>query len=268
MRSSWLSVVLGAVFTIGVQATYLLAFRGVLDVSKAIRLAMLGLGVVVLTISIARRRRWNTKLASLLFVSNAAAYYVVAWIWHANAARSGEPWVPFEAYKAYFIALAVLIPVSYWINVLLMAGFVIEAIIIWTVLDLPHSETAVIQHEPWATLVFIAMAAALLGFRVSHDRVARDLERARSRAEMLEQVARVFLSIRDKANTPLQTLRVTAAIVRERHPESVALADTVSRSTDRIAETSALLSRFDAKVTWPSEDLMTDDEILRLIAKP
>src|SRR4051812_32651536 len=67
----------------------------------------------------------------------------------------------------------------------------------------------------------VLLGAILLAFRISHDRMARELERTRSRAELLEQVARVFLSIRDRANTPLQTMKIAASLLRTKHPEAV-----------------------------------------------
>ena len=73
---------------------------------------------------------------------------------------------------------------------------------------------------------------------------------------MLEQVARIFLTIRDRTNTPLQTLVLAVAVLRAKYPEAVELTELLSRSTDRIIDTNALLSRFQSRVTWPQGDLM------------
>lgn len=263
--SSWISVVFVATFILIAQSLFLGPLSSYDEALPSIRLPLVTLAVGVLLVAFVRRTRWDRKTATVLFLLLFVPLYGVAWASHGAAARAGEPWIPFEAFRAYLVVLAVLIPGPYWVNVILMLGFIVEAIALWTVLDLPRVETALLWHEPWLTGVYVVIAGGLLAFRVAHDRMARDLERSRSRAEMLEQVARIFLSVRDRTNTPLQTLKLAVTVLRAKHPEVLALAELMSRSTDRIVETSALLSRFESKVMSRHEDLLTDEEILRMI---
>lgn len=263
--SSWGAVVLFAVFTVISQLLLLYPLRGHDTVPRSIRFAFLGLAAIVVLHAFARRNRWNQKLAMILFLLIVVPFYFLAWVNHASAARGQELWVPLEGFPAIFLVLAVLIPGAYWVNAILMVGFVVEAVIIWRVLDVPHVETAVVWHEPWVSVTYVVIAAGLLLFRIAHDHMHRELERSRSRAEMLEQVARIFLTIRDKTNTPLQTLVLAVAVLRAKYPEAVELTELLSRSTDRIIDTYALLSRFQSRVTWPQADLMTDEELLWLI---
>jgi hypothetical protein len=257
--------VLVAAATVLSQFMALCVFRARDPLSPTIRFALLGLCALVLAVSFSQRRHWNTRLATGLFVLNVLPFYFAVWLFHVNAAKDAAHWVPFETHKGFFPLLAVLVPGAYWVNVALMLGFVVEGVIIWRVLDLPHLETVVLGHEPWLSILFVVFAAGLFMFRIAHDQMARELERTRSRAEMLERVARIFLSVRDRANTPLQTLRLAAAILHNKHPEAASLADAVSRSADHIACTSELLARFESKVQWPRQELMTDEEIKRLI---
>jgi Ca2+/Na+ antiporter len=263
--SSWGAVVLFAVFTVISQLVLLYPLRGHDTVPRSIRFAFVGVAAIVVLHAFARRNRWNQKLAMILFLLIVVPVYVLAWVNHASAARGQELWVPLEGFPAIFLVLAVLIPGAYWVNAILMVGFVVEAVIIWRVLDVPHVETAVVWHEPWVSVTYVVIAAGLLLFRIAHDHMHRELERSRSRAEMLEQVARIFLTIRDRTNTPLQTLVLAVAVLRAKYPEAVELTELLSRSTDRIIDTNALLSRFQSRVTWPQGDLMTDEELLWLI---
>ena len=265
LTSSWVAVVLLAVFTVISQLMYLYPLRSHDTGPRGIRFAFVGLAVIVGLQAFARRNRWDKKLGLILFLLTVVPFYVIAWVNHASAARGQELWVPFEGLWGILLVLAVLIPGAYWVNAILMVGFIVEAVIILRVLDLTQLETAVVWHEPWVSVTYVVIGAGLLVFRIAHDHMLRELERSRSRAEMLEQVARIFLTVRDRTNTPLQTLVLAVAVLRAKYPEAVEVADLLSRSTDRIIDTNALLSRFESRVTWPEGDLMTDEELLRSI---
>lgn len=235
------------------------------------RLAYLGLSLVVLVVCMLRRKRWTEPLATALFVALVLPTYWIAWRYHVLMAHGSKLWVPFGTHRLYFVILAVLSPGRLFVNALLMLAFIVHWLVLWKMLDLEHVASAVTPNEPWMTLSFLFVATVLLGFRISHERVIRDLERTRTRAEEMEQIARVVLTLRDRMNTPLQTLQLSAALLRAKEAGERALANVIGRATDRITAVCALLSRFDDVVEHGCSDaekgLMTDEEVERWIRR-
>jgi hypothetical protein len=264
---SWLTVVVtAALVVVGEGFAAQTLHRGG-DLIRNLRLVQLGGAVVVLAISFAFRHRWSRGLATCLFVLLMAPAYPITWSYTALAVEGTAPWVVFPGLKLILLVFAVLIPGPYWVNGVLMAGLTIEAFVLWKVLDLSNVPTAATSDEPGLLILHIMSAVCLFAFRISYDRVVRELAITRSRADMLEQMARILLSIRDRSNTPIQTLTFAAKLLQIKHPEAKDLAETVSRSTECLAQTSAVLSHFESRVTWPRGDLMTDEEIRHWIEK-
>lgn len=267
-RSSWLAVTMLSLLVTYAQVVTSLIYEGGTRNLNA-RFAYLGLSLVTLAVCLLRRKRWTEPLATVLFVALVLPSYWITWRYHVLMAHGTQLWVPFGTHRLYFVILAVLSPGRLFVNALLMLAFIVHWLVLWKTLDLEHVASAATPHEPWMTLSFLLVATVLLGFRISHERLIRDLERTRTRAEEMEQIARVVLTLRDRMNTPLQTLQLSAALLRAKEAGERMLAEVIGRATDRITAVCALLSRFDDVVEDGGGDgdkaLMTDEEVERWI---
>jgi hypothetical protein len=86
----------------------------------------------------------------------------------------------------------------------------------------------------------------------SHRRFLRERRMAHAQAEAaaLERLARDFLAVRDFANTPLQTIDSTTALLALRHPELAGELKPIERALARLREMNGLLARHDSALKW------------------
>jgi hypothetical protein len=85
-------------------------------------------------------------------------------------------------------------------------------------------------------------------------------------AAAAEHIARTFLSLRDYANTPIQTIALTTEILRERHPDLAPDVDRLDRAVAALGELSRALARYESSLEWRPGDESPD--AATLIAPP
>jgi hypothetical protein len=97
--------------------------------------------------------------------------------------------------------------------------------------------------EPWLTLIFAAVAVGMLVSRARRREFVANAARVAAHAAALERVARLLLLVRDRANSPLQTVALGAAIMRRRCPDQRRVASAMDRAVHRLRKLSKALQR-------------------------
>jgi hypothetical protein len=129
----------------------------------------------------------------------------------------------FIAYKMVLMGVAFLTPLSLWLGVGLLAAFAVESLALWA-LHLAGN----LPGEPWVTLFYAVFAIALVAQRAAERRLTRKLVQVNADASALERIARSSLEVRDRMNTPLQTLLLAIELLDEHVAENGAR-ETVAR---------------------------------------
>jgi hypothetical protein len=120
----------------------------------------------------------------------------------------------------------------------------------------------VVAGEPWVTLAYALIAFGLLVDRVRRQRAEERAVCAQARSDEMARLARMALALRDLANTPLQTLRVNAALLRERPVDGVVMAR-IERALDRMCELNRILARWESAARWaPGDESFDPLEVL------
>jgi GAF domain-containing protein len=92
------------------------------------------------------------------------------------------------------------------------------------------------------------------------DRAAVAIDNARltqAESQALERLARVALAIRDMANTPLQTLTLSLALLGPQK-EQREIVFRMERALDRLKELDDALSRYASQIRWKEQDVAFD----------
>jgi hypothetical protein len=97
--------------------------------------------------------------------------------------------------------------------------------------------------EPWLTLIFAAVAVGMLVSRARRREFVARAARVAAHAAALDRVARLLLLVRDRANSPLQTVALGAAIVKRRCPDQQRVAAAMDRAVQRLRKLSTALQR-------------------------
>jgi len=117
----------------------------------------------------------------------------------------------FIAFKMVLMGVALLTPLSLSLGLILLLGFSIELVVILALNLAGH-----MPGEPWVTLFYAVFAGALLVQRAAERRLTRRLVQVNAEASALDRIARSSLQVRDRMNTPLQTLALSIELLDER----------------------------------------------------
>lgn len=158
----------------------------------------------------------------------------------------GRPYSPFLGYKLMMVALGLTVTSRSKLGVVLIVITALTAIAFWFILDLGAHRDIISVAEPWVTLVY--MLIGLLSLRNLEQRRLASIRllRADAEAAALHRRALMFLSLRDRLNSPLQTLVLGADCAPSAiAPNSI---DRVHLAVDRLVTLSRELADLDVLI--------------------
>ncbi len=185
-------------------------------------------------------RRPSVRVAVYSMAAAAVPLFVIFWLDEAERAAARSLWVPFFGPKTGVLGVALLAPDA-WLGVGLIAALALETGILTLVFRLDGLE-GMVHGEPWITFVYVGISIVLLKHRHKRLSAERTASRATAHAEAMERQARIFMALRDLANTPLQTLDVNVNLLREQMPQASEVTDRMARAIARLKEMSKLLA--------------------------
>jgi hypothetical protein len=209
-------------------------------------------GAALVGVLFARRARATVRLGSVVFLVNNTVIVAALWITSGYYAASNLPWTPYQANKLGIMAIALLAP-ELWVGVLCILENV--AMVIGKHLTFPSSiQDRLAVGEPWLIMIFGVFGAVLLAYRLRGVLLERERLRLHARAATADEVARLCLALRDALNTPIQTVRLSTAVLRMRPSDVDAILDRIDRALDRLSELSGALTQYEAKLKWRPGD--------------
>jgi hypothetical protein len=234
--------------------------EGSLPVLRALHSAW---ALLLLMLLLVRRRRLSRVAIDTVFASAVLPFLPIFALAERAMAASGVLWVPMTGHRLVMLAIGVLAPTRLGLGGGLIAFFGLEVVVLWYGLELGERLPR-FPWEPWVTLIYGGVALALLAYRVRTHRMEVRLRRARAEAEALERLARLFLVVRDAANTPLQTLELSLAVLRRRSSESEPTLASMERAARRLRALFQRLSGADPLLVWrEGEESFDAEAVLR-----
>lgn len=230
-----------------------------------LRLGHSGLALLLASWLLLRRRTPSPTLTIGAALAAVLPFFYVLWVSEVLTALTLErAYSPFYGHRLLIIAVALLMPGPLWISAVLIVAFGLHAMALWTDLGLVDRPMLVAAGEPWFTVLYMVFGMGLLLYRAHHRVMAREYARARAEAEALERLARLFLAVRDGANTPLQTLESNAELLGRRHSESRSSVERMKRSVARLRELMESLASYEAWLRWQrGEESFDPSQVLR-----
>lgn len=253
------------VLTQGIASLHLIGVEvgGSLQWSRFLHVVMGFLSILTLLVF---SRSWKSHYSKWLFYILFLPFYVTTWHSQVVYVKSTTLFAPLMPFKLYPIVLAFLVPGAYWVNFLMIIAFCIEALILWFYLDFAALANDMASNEPMVTILFACISFNLLYFRYRDEKIIRGLTRNRMNSEVYENLTRMFLSMRDRANSPLQVQVLITELIKKRHPEDKDLIQGMEQSVERLTAINHILGRFDTNLSMSSsENLMSEDEILKYL---
>lgn len=187
------------------------------------------------------RTKWRSDLAAELGFSIVVLPFLVGlWLPALDDFNTGHLAEPLMPHHFLLLGIAICAPTMRSGSVFL-ALFTLHALALGHVLA-GGADIETLSREPWMTFLFAALAGMMLYTRGRRRQLEQRVAAAEERARMLADVARMLVSLRDRANTPLQTMEIAVALLEE---DGVALDQikVMQRALRRLASVQETLSR-------------------------
>lgn len=183
----------------------------------------------------------SIKSLEIGFFIVSAPFLVTTWVGETSGLALGQLRQPFIPFQFLCIYIAVLSPGRVLIAAAEIVVTLIVAVAFWFVLKAQYPLTGV-TGEPYATLTYGLISLMLLSARAYRRSIVQKLEKTKAEAEAFERAARLFLAVRDRANSPLQVINLCATLIQARNPDEVETVERLQRSLVKLQELTDILA--------------------------
>jgi len=225
-----------------------------------LRLPYLFVALACLIVLLHRREKLGIQAIQLIMVALTLAAFPYIWVSQAAFANSHNPWIPFYGFQ---IAALVVATFRYGngvrFNVFLLAAITIEAAAFWWRFHIGGVPLLVQSGYAWDVLLTGLCAATLLLARYQYERTLRRLIELEARTATAEMTARVFLTVRDRANSPLQTLEIGLALQKRRQPGN-AISDVLLAALKKLIDLHQIFNAGKVEIDWSEAARLADLE--------
>ncbi|MDX2092220.1 MAG: hypothetical protein SFX73_30420 [Kofleriaceae bacterium] len=200
--------------------------------------------LLALTIGIVTHRsrgRWSPRLYDALLVLLAVPYLMTVWWPQVAEARAGTLTEPLVTNHFVLLGLAILSPRSLRLAFVMIGVFTLQSVLLWHVLETTSGRA--LPREPWLTLFFAGISAGLSWSRWRRHDLESRFAHVASRANALTKINRILLALRDRANTPLQTLEVGLTLMEDRPADSPRVLQLMRRAVAQLSSLRAPVAR-------------------------
>lgn len=206
---------------------------GPLEVARLVHVAIASFALALLLVA-----RPSIRSAEVSFALVAIPFQPVLLVSELEFLARGEVRDHASWYQLTMLGIASLAPASPLLPSLLIAGLALQRVVLRFLLG----TTPVAPGEPWITLIYAVIAVGMLVTRARRREAAAQAARALAHAAAIERVAQLLVSVRDRANTPLQTIALGTAIMK-RHADQPRVTEAMDRAVRRLRRLSRALQR-------------------------
>jgi hypothetical protein len=213
------------------------------------QLSYIAFVIVVLAVLSVYGYRLSIRLIRTVPLLLIGPAFPLSWTAHVAYARAHERYSALLGYKLIFLMFSLAPGPGVFTNALIISGFAIEAIVLWYFAGIHDVQLGVISGEPWITLLFACAAILILILQNGYRRMQKQLGELTARERITGNLSGLSLAIRDKINSPLQTLEICF----ESLPKNE-VADAGRKSLNRIEESVRPLREFDCLINWEQKE--------------
>jgi hypothetical protein len=228
-----------------------------------LRLPYLFVALAYLIVLLHQREKLGFQAIQLMLVALTLSAFPYIWVSQAAFANSQNPWIPFYGFQITALAVAIFrYGNGVRFNVFLLAAITIESAAFWWRFQLGSEPLLARSGYIWSVLLTGLCAATLLIARYQYERTLRRFIELEARAATAEMTARAFLTVRDRANSPLQTLEIGLALLKRQQPES-AISDALLSALKKLVDLLETFNTRNAEIDWSQADGLADLDSLK-----
>ncbi len=164
-------------------------------------------------------------------------------------AQSGARFEAFTGYKLVAIAVGILAPAPAWVGFSVIAICAVAPIVHYFILPSDIQRAFVVQ-EPWYTLICCVIALFVFRHRLRELQLERALTRVAAEKQAVNNMAKIFFFLRNITNSPLQSIEITALLLKEHQIEQTSAGRHLERALARLRELSQTLASYERNIDW------------------
>lgn len=226
-------------------------------------LAQFTIDLVILLYLVSTRHRPSSRRALVAMIVMFATALPAVVVNQYLLLQLDRPYSPFVGQKLLMGVLGLSLTTRFRLGVVLIAVTAASAMALWFILDLDSRRDIVPYAEPWVTLIYLLIGLVSLFLLEQRQITSIQLMRARAEASAMHRRAVMFLALRDRLNSPLQTLVLGATAVTMELPRSQG--ERVQTAVDRLVALSHELSELDGLVPPLATAIDADYELRRQV---
>ncbi len=231
------------------------------DVPTPLFLAQFSLSLALLLYLVSTRERPSSSRAMWAVVAMFVTGLPIITLNQHWLLQLDRPYVPFMGHKLLMGILGLCLATRFRMGAYLIVITASCAIVQWFTLDLGAHPDIVSVSEPWVTIIYMMIGLVSLFLVQQRQVTSLQLLRARAEVSAMHRRAVMFLALRDRLNSPLQTLVLGATAATATLPLSRGAR--VHESIDRLVELSRNLSELDELILPLETSLDADHELRR-----
>ena len=192
-------------------------------------------------------RRLPAAASAALFLICAATLLIASAISNDQLVRQREPFVAFNGYKIAAVIIAVMAPIPVWVGYLLISVCAVAPVVQF--FSLPADLRQVFPaEEPVQVVIFAVLAFFIFRHRIHARELERTLLRLKADQRAKDDLAAIFVGLRDLTNTPLQSIELTATLLASKDLQQEDAARHLEVSLVKLRELTIVLSRFEKEI--------------------
>jgi hypothetical protein len=246
-REAWFGVTMAALLNALGMMVEVVIIREIPGISaEPAALSALVALILLLLLFLGRKTpsvRWAYVAYSVTTVSIVTAFLLT----DLQFATSIRNWVPFQESKLGCLAAAMVAP-GFWVGLLSILAFCLSATLQLVFFFPPEVKQRIAALEPWPTLAFGLAGVLSLIYRFRRAQLEQEVARFQAQNFAIKRLARIFLSIRDRMNTPLQVIELSVKMLRKSSQSPEQTLDRIDRSVEQLREVNSLLVRHEKEI--------------------
>ena len=198
--------------------------------------------IVGLWLYVNRKDIPSVKSLEIAFLIISAPFLITTWVGESSGLAMGQIRQPFIPFQFLCIYIAVLSPGRVLIAAAEIVVTLCVAVVFWFFLKAAQYPLTGVTGEPYATLTYGLISLMMLSARAYRKSIIQKLEKTKAEAEAFERAARLFLAVRDRANSPLQVINLCATLIQARNPDEFETVERLQRSLVKLQELTDILA--------------------------
>ncbi len=151
--------------------------------------------------------------------------------------------------RLILFATAIVAPNPMWSGYLIIGVAAATPFLLYLLSPL-YIQAGLLQNEQWMALLYAVVAALILRHRHEEIRMGRLLAKIQAEHRATSQLAAIFLSLRDLTNSPLQSVELTAHLLKLGKLSKSEAARHLENSLMRLKDLSRVLQAYEKNMDW------------------